>query len=280
MGRLMAGNLARSQFPLLVYNRTAGVAEEFAARENCDWRATPAELASEADLIVSMLADGDALIEVYQGEKGVLETLAPQSLAIDMGTSGPTAVAKVRAAVEGVGAAMIDAPVSGSLPAAESAKLLIMVGSPEEVFERAKPVLSVMGDPLHVGPPGAAATLKLAVNSILYGLNQALAEAVALAEAAGVLPEKTLDVVTRSAAGAPMVTYRRPQYLDPDDSPITFTLTLAAKDLRLALEQAADSGLSMPQAERTAEVVDQLIAAGFGERDMGFAVEAARRALR
>ena len=155
-----------------------------------------------------------------------------------------------------------------------------MVGGSEEQFEKVRPVLEVIGNPLLVGPAGSAATLKLTVNSILYGLNQALAEGVVLAEAAGVSPEIALDVLARSAAGAPMVSYRKPQYLDPDGSPVTFTLDLARKDIALALDQARTAGIAMPQLERILETVEALIAKGEGERDLGFVVEGARRARR
>jgi 3-hydroxyisobutyrate dehydrogenase-like beta-hydroxyacid dehydrogenase len=186
-------------------------------------------------------------------------------------------VAVVRDQVEKAGGELVDAPVSGSTPAAESGKLLIMVGGNEAQFETVRPVLEAIGSPVLVGPAGSAATLKLTVNSILYGLNQALAEGVGLAEAAGVSPEVALDVVARSAAGAPMVSYRKPQYLDPDAAPVMFTLDLARKDIGLALDEARSNGVPMPQLERTMETVEALIAAGEGNRDMGFVVEGARR---
>ncbi|MEX0667865.1 MAG: NAD(P)-dependent oxidoreductase, partial [Acidimicrobiia bacterium] len=202
----------------------------------------------------------------------------PGGVAIDMGTSGPQAVATVRDMVEKAGGVLVDAPVSGSTPAAESGKLLIMVGGDEAGFEKVRAVLEAIGSPVLVGPAGSAATLKLTVNSILYGLNQALAEGVVLAEAAGVSTEVALDVLARSAAGAPLVSYRKPQYLDPDRAPVMFTLDLARKDIGLALEQARATGVPMPQLERTMETVEALIAAGEGKRDMGFVVEGARRA--
>jgi 3-hydroxyisobutyrate dehydrogenase-like beta-hydroxyacid dehydrogenase len=278
MGSLMAANVARAGFPLTVYNRTRSVAEEFAAVHGGSVAATPAELAAASDVLISMLADGAALIDTYSMEGGVLEGLKPGSVAVDMGTSGPQAVAVVRDQVEKAGCLLVDAPVSGSTPAAESGKLLIMVGGNEAQFETVRPVLAAIGSPVLVGPAGAAATLKLTVNSILYGLNQALAEGVVLAEAAGVSPEVALDVLTRSAAGAPMVSYRKPQYLDPDQAPVMFTLDLARKDIGLALDEARFSGVPMPQLERTMETVEALIAAGEGNRDMGFVVEGARRA--
>lgn len=278
MGRNMARNLAAGWPDVIVFNRTAATAAEFAATEGTGLAATACELAERSDVIVTMLADGDALIETYSGSDGVLDGIRPGAVAIDMGTSGPAAVAEIRSRVEAAGAQMLDAPVSGSTPAAAAATLLIMVGGSPEVFADVEPILATMGQPELVGPAGSAATLKLAVNSILYGLNQALAEAVLLAEASGVETETILDIVGRSAAGAPMVNYRKAQYLDPDNAPVTFTIDLEEKDLELALQQASTVGVAMPQTERTLAIVKDLIALGFADRDLGFAVEGARLA--
>jgi 3-hydroxyisobutyrate dehydrogenase-like beta-hydroxyacid dehydrogenase len=152
-----------------------------------------------------------------------------------------------------------------------------MVGS-DDLFEKVKPVLDAVGNPVHVGPTGSAAVLKLAVNSVLYGLSQAVAEAVALAEKSGVKPETTMDILTKGAAGAPMLSYRREQYLHPDTAPITFTVDLARKDLTLAMEQARRTGAPTGQLERTMELLDNLVEQGHGSQDMAYVVEAARRA--
>jgi len=277
MGSLMAANVARAGFALRVFNRTGTVAEQFVAEHGGTAAPSFKEMAEGSDFLVSMLADGEALIEAYTRPDGVLEGLAPGTIAIDMGTSGPDAVRVVRERVEAVGSHFIDAPVSGSTPAAKDAQLLIMVGGTDSQFEQARPVLEAMGLPVLVGPAGSAAALKLTVNSILYGINEAVAEGVVLAERAGVKPEITLDIITRSAAGAPLVKYRTPQYLNPDEAPVMFTLDLSRKDLGLALEQARALGVRMPQLERTLEIVDQLVADGEGGRDMGFVVEGARR---
>jgi 3-hydroxyisobutyrate dehydrogenase-like beta-hydroxyacid dehydrogenase len=141
-----------------------------------------------------------------------------------------------------------------------------------------KPVLDAVGNPVHVGPTGSAAVLKLAVNSVLYGLSQAVAEAVALAEKSGVKPETTMDILTKGAAGAPMLSYRREQYLHPETAPITFTVDLARKDLTLAMEQARRTGAPTGQLERTMELLDNLVEQGHGSQDMAYVVEAARRA--
>jgi 3-hydroxyisobutyrate dehydrogenase len=273
MGQRMAANLAAAGFELVVFNRTESVADEFVALHGGRKSATPGGVVADCDLVVTMLADGEALLAVWEE---ALPAVRAGTVAIDMGTSGMEAVERLRALLEERGGILVDAPVSGSTPSAEAGSLLIMVGAEPEVYRRIEPVLAAIGKPELVGSGGAGAALKLTVNSILYAINQAFAEGVAMAEAGGVSPAVIHDVVSRSAAGAPMIGYRRPQYLDPDHSPVSFTLDLAAKDLRLALASAERNRVATPQLLRTLETVEALIAAGYGDRDMGYVVEAAR----
>ncbi len=275
MGSRIARNLA-AHHEVAVWNRTPTVAEDWVAANGGSMASGLAEMARTSEAIVTMLADGDALVEVYDAPGGLAEGIGPGTLAIDMGTSGPAAFEKVRGLVDSRGGTMVDAPVSGATAAAESASLLVMVGATPEVYERVAAILQAMGNPIHVGPTGSATVLKLAVNSVLYGLNQAAAEAIALAEKAGVAPETTLDVLAKGAAGAPMLSYRREQYLHPREAPISFTIDLALKDLVLAIEQAKRTGAPTGQLERTRELMQDLADRGFGAEDMGYVVEASR----
>jgi len=274
MGSRIAVNLAKAGHEMTVWNRTTSAAEEWAGENGGVVAGTLSDLAG-SEFIFTMLADGDALEEVYADLAGNLDS---HTVAIDMGTSGPESFERARALVEEGGATIVDAPVSGATAAAEAASLLVMVGASDEVYERVEPILQSVGNPIQVGPTGSAAVLKLAVNSVLYGLNQAVAEAVALAEKSGVEPETTIDILAKGAAGAPMLTYRREQYLHPYQAPITFTIDLARKDLSLALEQARRTGAPTGQLERTMELMEALIEQGFGSQDMGYVVEASRRA--
>jgi 3-hydroxyisobutyrate dehydrogenase-like beta-hydroxyacid dehydrogenase len=278
MGSRIARNLAGAGHELTVWNRTASVAQQWATDNAAEVADSLSDLAAGSRFLITMLADGDALGEVYGGAGGLVESVGPETLAIDMGTSGPEAFGRVRSLVEGRGGTMVDAPVSGATAAAESATLLVMVGASPEVYQQVEPVLQSVGNPVHVGPTGSAAVLKLAVNSVLYGLNQAVGEAVALAERAGVTPETTLDILAKGAAGAPMLTYRREQYLHPDTAPISFTVDLARKDLILALEQAKRTGAPYGQLERTLALMETLVERGHGGEDMGYVVEASRTA--
>ena len=274
MGSRIAANFAKAGHDVTVWNRTASVAGAWAGKNGGNVAGRLSDLAG-SEFVITMLADGEALEEVYEKLAG---SLGPETVAIDMGTSGPESFERVRALVEARGATMVDAPVSGATAAAEAASLLVMVGASDEVYERVEPVLQAVGNPVQVGPTGSAAVLKLAVNSVLYGLNQAVAEAVSLAEKSGVTPETTIDILAKGAAGAPMLTYRREQYLHPDRAPITFTIDLARKDLTLALEQARRTGAPTGQLERTMELMEALIEQGHGSQDMGYVVEASRRA--
>jgi 3-hydroxyisobutyrate dehydrogenase len=276
MGSRIARNLA-SQNEIEVWNRTRSTSEEWVAANGGSVAAGLSEMASDCDVLITMLADGEALVEVYESPDGLGAGIRPGSLAIDMGTSGPEAFRTVRELVESRGATMVDAPVSGATAAAEAATLLVMVGSSPEVYGKVEPILAAMGNPIHVGPTGSATVLKLAVNSVLYGLSQAAAEAIALAEKAGVEPSTTLDVLAKGAAGAPMLSYRREQYLHPKEAPISFTVDLARKDLMLTLEQARKTGAPIGQLERTFELIQELVDQGHGSEDMGYVVEASRR---
>jgi 3-hydroxyisobutyrate dehydrogenase-like beta-hydroxyacid dehydrogenase len=275
MGSRIAANLAKAGHNVAVWNRTRSVSEQWVEENGGVVAPSLPDLARASEFVITMLADGEALESVY--ESGGLIDGMGDTIGIDMGTSGPESFGRVRARVEEAGGAIVDAPVSGSTAAAEAASLLIMVGS-DDHYDKVEPVLEAVGNPEHVGPTGSAAVLKLAVNSVLYGLSQAVAEAVALAERSGVKPETTMDILSKGAAGAPMLTYRREQYLHPDTAPITFTVDLARKDLTLALEQARRTGAPTGQLERTMELLEHLIDQGHGSQDMGYVVEAARRA--
>lgn len=270
MGSRMARNVARAGFPVVLYNRTRSKAEELAKELGAGFRETPAEVAAETDVIVSMLADGPAVEAVYTGPSGVVDAIRPGAVAVDMSTVGPGVVRGLAARVEDRGARMVDAPVSGSTASAEAGKLLIMAGGDGAAVDRVRPVLEAMGSPvLHVGPLGAGQAMKLAVNTLIYGLNQALSEALVLAERSGIDRHVAYDVFAQSAAAAPVVHYRRPVFERPEEAPVMFTMDLGLKDLRLILELAEQVGAPMPQAEGNMRAMEAAVGAGHGGDDIG-----------
>jgi 3-hydroxyisobutyrate dehydrogenase-like beta-hydroxyacid dehydrogenase len=273
MGRPMAVNLARAGHPLAVWNRTATVAAELAASSSARCAATPADAVRDADVVISMLADGAALAAVYAGADGVLAALPPGAVAVDMGTSGPRAVRDLAAEVARAGGRFVDAPVSGSVGAARDATLTVMAGGDADAVALVSPVLrSVAARVHHVGPTGAGAALKLAINASLFALTEAVAELLVVAERSGIDPSVAYDVLLDSAVAAPAVRYRREAFLDPS-VPTSFRLELAAKDLALFREHCSAVGAPTPLAGAVGVVVGDAVAAGFGGRDLAALVE-------
>ncbi len=270
MGTPMAANIVDAGFPVTVWNRTAEKAQAFAEQTGAAVASDPAQLASMSDVVVTMVADGSVLESIYGGDRGVLAGLTSGATAVDMSTVGPAVVARLAPQVSALGAELIDAPVSGSTAAAQGRTLMIMAGGSEAGFARARPVLEAIGSPvLHVGDSGAGATLKLAINSMIYGINEAVSEALVLAERSGVDRSIAYEAFANSAAAAPVVKYRRPVFEAPGTTPVSFTVDLALKDLDLILELAERTGAPMPAAEVNRQVMRATSDAGNGDGDMG-----------
>ncbi len=239
MGRPMATNVARGGHSLVLYNRTPATAEALAAEIGATAVATAREAAEGAEVVVTMLADADALRETYGGDDGAAGGLRPGAVAVDMGTTGPEGVAWLDEIVRGVGGSVVDAPVSGSTATATEGTLTIMAGGTEDDIERVRPVLESIGSRVyHLGATGTAAVMKLAVNSVIFAIGQAISESLVLAERAGIDRERAYEIFENSAVAAPMVKYRRDQYLHPESAAVAFAMSLAHKDLLLIHELA------------------------------------------
>jgi 3-hydroxyisobutyrate dehydrogenase-like beta-hydroxyacid dehydrogenase len=274
MGSRVAANIARARFPLIVYNRTRTKADEVAAAVGATVAATPVEAALGADVVVSMLADAPAVEATYGGEDGALAGLGSGKVAVDMGTIGPEAIADLGARVRATGAAFVEAPVSGSVATAEAGKLLIMAGGDQADVERVRPVLDAASSMvIRVGELGAGAAMKLAVNAVLFGLNEALSESLVLAERAGVDRLAAYEVFANSAVAAPAVHYRRDVFEAPGSKPAAFTIDLAIKDLALTLRLAGEVGATMPQTERNLGIMQDAAGAGRGQEDIAALAE-------
>ena len=166
MGTAMAANLARAGFPLTVHNRSPGPMAAFAAEHGTATAADPAALAEASDVVITMLADDEALRDVMAGPRGAIAGLRPGSLVIDMGTVGRQVILELAGPIAERGAELIDAPVSGVPKVAAEGRLVIMVGADDALLERARPVLDAMSERIiHVGPRGAGAAMKVAINA-------------------------------------------------------------------------------------------------------------------
>jgi 3-hydroxyisobutyrate dehydrogenase-like beta-hydroxyacid dehydrogenase len=281
MGASMARALAAAGFEVVLWNRTPAAAAVLAAELGGRAVPRPADVAAATDVCISMLADGPAVDAVYLGPEGLLSGARPGNVLVDSSTVPPSTIRGFERAARAAGAGILDAPVSGSVTLAQSGTLTIMVGGRADDLDHARPVLSALSATMfHLGPLGSGAAMKLAVNAVIFGLNQALAEGLVLAEAAGIERAAAYDVLAASAVGAPYVTYKRAAFLEPEATPVAFALALAAKDLRLISALADELGVSIPQVATNLAVITAAATNGRGDRDFSAVAEHLRGSAR
>jgi 3-hydroxyisobutyrate dehydrogenase-like beta-hydroxyacid dehydrogenase len=268
MGAAMARRLRGAGFELALYNRTRSRAEEVAGPIGATVAGSPGEAADGADAVISSLADATAVTGVLEGPDGAIAGLAPDAVLLETSTVEPAVVRSLDPAVQERGAHLLDAPVSGSVPAVDAGELMVMVGGEAGALERARPVLEPLSARIiHVGALGTGATVKLAVNGVIHALNVALSEALVLAERAGIAREAMYEVLASSAAAAPFVHYKRAAFERPDETPVAFRLALVEKDLDLLTALAEDLGAPVGQALATRRIA-AAAAAELGDHDM------------
>lgn len=266
MGAHMARNLSRAGHDVTLWNRSRGKAGFLASKLGCALADSPRALSNAAEVIVTMLADDPSSKDVHGGADGLFAGSARTY--VEMGTMSPDHIAWL-AEQAPVGACVIDAPVSGATQAAADAQLVIMAGCTPQDAAPLTSLFEAMGKEIRcLGRAGSGAVMKLAVNSLIHGINQSLAEAMTLAEAAGIAPEAAFDVIEASAACAPMLRYRRPLYLDESAHDVTFTVALARKDMEVTANLARKLGTDMPQGLSTLDILKKAESDGYGARDM------------
>jgi 3-hydroxyisobutyrate dehydrogenase-like beta-hydroxyacid dehydrogenase len=269
MGAAMVASLRREGHEVVVWNRTNSKAQAVADATGAELATTAAEAARGASFVLSSLADDVAVEKVFVGSEGVVESLDPGTVVMEMSTIAPRTVLDLRAPVEDRGAALLDAPVSGSVSFAEAGTLTIMVGGEAKAVDRARPVLEALSKKLfHVGDLGAGATMKLAVNAVVHGLDVAISEALVLAEKSGVDRAAAYEVFANSAVAAPFVLYKQEAFVDPEGATMAFSLDLVEKDLDLILDLAGSVEARMDQGETNRAVVRRALEAGLGNRDL------------
>ena len=266
MGVPMAKNLINAGFNVQVWNRNPKRSVSFASEMHCEIAQTPESLASACDIVITMLADDAASQEVYLGGSGLLEG-KKATVFIEMSTVSPDWINRLQRQSSRV--AIIDAPVSGATQAAQEGKLMIMVGGSKEIAQPLLPIFDALGEKtIILGKQSAGATMKLAINSVIHSLNQAAAESLNLAQAAGIDLSLAYEALESSAACAPMLRYRKPLYLDEQAHQIMFTVGLAAKDVDLATRLGKTLNVQMPQAELNLGILNQAKQNGYAQRDM------------
>ena len=268
MGRPMAGPLLSAGSPLTVFNRTRAKTASLAAA-GARVADSPRAVAEASDIIFTNVTDSPDLEAVVLGEAdepfGVIDGARPGSIVVDNSTVAPATAKKIAAILQAKGVHFLDAPVTGGEKGAVEATLAIMVGGEEPIFQRVLPLLQRLGKTvLHVGPHGAGQMTK-AINQILGAIHLcAMAEALALAKAAGLDLEKTRQIVASGAAGSWMLTNLAPRAIAGDFRP-GFKAGLQNKDLRIAMEAATQLDLDLPLTQLAKHRFKQLVDMGCGD---------------
>ena len=267
MGSRIAGRLLDAGNELYGTNRTQAKAQPLIDR-GLRWRATPREVASAADVIFSMVTDDRALEAVASGPDGILAGLGAGKVYVDMSTVSPRVSREVAGRVEALGSRMLDAPVSGSIPQAESGTLAIMVGGDPGAFATVEPLLGVLGQSVtHIGANGQGLLLKLAINISLAVQTLAFSEGLLLAERGGVDPQLAADVMSTTPIGSPMLKARVPLLLDlPEQA--WFDIAMMEKDIRLARAAAEELGIPLPSAAIAEQTLATASELGYAHRDI------------
>ena len=231
------------------------------------WGESPRDVAARSDVVFTMVTNTAAVQAVTEGADGIVAGLRPGSVYVDMSTASPGNTRFVAARVEEVGAHMLDAPVSGSVTTLEEGRLSVMVGGDPEIFERVRPILQAIGPKVfHVGPNGAAVTMKIATNLSLAVQMLAFSEGVLLAEKSGIARETAVEVLLASVIASPMVVYRGPFVLEqPDEA--WFDVNMMQKDMNLALELGRELDVPLPTTAVTNEFLTAARAMGLEEQD-------------
>lgn len=277
MGGPMAGNLIKAGFEITVHNRTRSREEDFETL-GATRAETPAAAAAHAEIVLTCVSDtADVNSVLLDQEQGVINELQPGSLVIDCSSIEPEATRRMAQRFRAKDIGYIDAPVSGGSEGAINGTLTIMCGGSEDDFERAQPVLQVLGSRItRIGPVGCGQIAKVANQVVITGTFMALAEALTLAYKAGADPERVVEAIGGGVAASWILNNRSDKMLK-DHYPLGFRLRLHRKDLGIALATARDVKVPIPIASLVATIEDALIAQGYGDEDMSNLARFVRR---
>lgn len=264
MGSAIAARLAGVGHEIMVWNRSADKARAtgFKVAES------PPALAQGSEAVISILADAAAVEAVYAR---ILETDVKGKLFVEMSTVRPPVSRKLHSRVKGKGAAFIECPVGGTIGPAKEGKLFGFAGGDAADVARARPILEQMCRRVeHVGPVGAGASMKLAINLPLIVYWQALGEAISLVKDLGLEPQRLMDILADTSGAPAMMKNRAPAVasaLAGKDNPVTVNIDTLKKDLGEMVAEAHSRGFSAPLTERALECFERASRSGLGARD-------------
>jgi len=267
MGLPMARNVARAGFPLTVWARRREAAEPILAA-GASWADSPAALARDSDVVITIVTNSPDVRQVVTGPDGLLAGAHEGLTIVDMSTIAPTVSRKIAAQAAERGVQFLDAPVSGGTQGAEAGSLTIMVGGDAAALERVRPVLEAMGKTIiHVGPSGSGEVVKL-VNNILVGvIGAATGEALVLGANAGIDVQTMADVIGASSGASWQLANQFPLRVFSGSFQPGFTTDLLAKDLGLALDLADEAAVPLYLTAVARQLYTAAQAAGYGRDD-------------
>lgn len=268
MGKPMARNLLKRGYAVVAHNRSRGPVDDLVAA-GATAASSPADVARQAKIIVTMLPDGPDVEQVLERADGVFFAMQPATVIIDTSTIAPATARRLAARASDLGGTMLDAPVSGGEIGAVNATLSIMVGGDPDVFSAMKPVLDTMGNPervVRIGPSGAGQLCKVCNQMVIGGTLSVVAEAFALARKAGVDPALVRDALLGGFAASRVLEVHGERILKGNYTP-GFRSKLYAKDYRIAAETLREHDAPSPVTSVVRELVDRLIESGRGEED-------------
>jgi 2-hydroxy-3-oxopropionate reductase len=268
MGKPMAKHLVAAGHRLVVHNRSRGAVDELVAA-GATAAASPAEVAKASTIVITMLPDTTDVERVLTAPDGVLSSLQPGAVVIDMSSISPVATERLAALVAGKDASMLDAPVSGGEIGAVNATLSIMVGGDEAAFTRVRPILEKMGNPekiIHIGRSGAGQICKVCNQVAIGGALAGVSEAFALARKAGVDAARVRQALLGGFAASRVLEVHGERMLVDNYKP-GFRARLYQKDLRIANEAAAANSVAMPATAIVSQLINALVASGGADLD-------------
>jgi 3-hydroxyisobutyrate dehydrogenase len=273
MGSGIAHNILKAGYPLTVYNRTKAKAASL-IEAGAQWADSPALAAQNADVVISVVGDDEASRAVWLGAgetaaRGAFATLRPQAIGVECSTLSLEWMREWHALAREHGVQSIDAPLSGSKLAAQSATLTLFIGGEAEIVDRARSILATFANNLmQFGPPLSGTIYKL-VNNLQGGIQlAALCEGIALAERAGLDREVVLAALISGGIASPIVKGKAERVLDHDYEEVHFALRWMLKDLTYALRAADELGVPVPLVAAAREVYKLAVQAGLGDLDM------------
>jgi 3-hydroxyisobutyrate dehydrogenase-like beta-hydroxyacid dehydrogenase len=267
MGSRMAANLQKKGHELVVYNRTKQKADALIAA-GAIWAATPADVAKQATVIITMLSRPDAVAETALiGKYGFLDRLANNSLWIDCSTMNPSFSRLMANEAKHRKTRFLDAPAAGSKGPAEQAQLVFYVGGEKADVEEARPLLEAMGKAvIHIGGHGMGTAMKMVNNLVVAQAMVAFSETVTLGEALGIPKDLLFNTLLGSPVAAPFLSLKRGA-LETENYEPEFPLQWMHKDMQLIAETAYEAGVAMPAANVVKELYALAVRKGLGEQD-------------